>query len=197
MVIVQDAPTATLPPQVLVCVKLPLAVMLLMCNGAVPVFFRITSRPLLTVPTTWLPNNTAFRDKLTAGATPVPLKVTICGLLVALSSIVRFGERAPAKAGVKVTLIVQLCPAATLPPQVLVSTKSPGLAPNIVMLESSRVAFPVLLRVTPCAALVVPTFWLANTILVGFRVTTGNTVCKTIETSSLPLAVTARSILPS
>jgi len=50
----------------------------------------------------------------------VPVSPTDCGLLVALSVIVKVPVRAPAAAGVKVTLIVQLAPALTLLPQVFV-----------------------------------------------------------------------------
>src|SRR5207244_1977590 len=62
--------------------------------------------------------------------------------------------RAAATVGVKVTLMLHFAPAATLVPQVLVCAKSPGLAPVIVILLMVSVAFPVLERVTLCAALV-------------------------------------------
>jgi hypothetical protein len=52
--------------------------------------------------------------------------------------------RVPAAVGLKVTLMVQLVPVATLDPQVLVWEKSP-LAVMLVML---RVALPVFLSVT-------------------------------------------------
>ena len=58
----------------------------------------------------------------------------VWGLLLALSVTVSVALRDPATAGVKVTLIVQFPPAATLDPQVLVCPKSPGLAPVKVML---------------------------------------------------------------
>ena len=51
-VIMQDAPTATLLPQVLVWVKFPFAVMLLVVRGSVPLFLRVTVFPALVVPTT-------------------------------------------------------------------------------------------------------------------------------------------------
>jgi hypothetical protein len=71
--------------------------------------------------------------------------------------------------GVKVTLIVQLAPAATLAPQVLVWAKSPLAA----TLEMFRAALPVLVSVTVCGALVVPTFVPVNVRVVGARLTTG------------------------
>ena len=52
--------------------------------------------------------------------------------------------REPVAVGVKVTLRVQLAPAAKLEPQVLVWAKSP----LTVMLAIVRIALPVLLRVT-------------------------------------------------
>jgi len=58
----------------------------------------------------------------------------------------------PPATGLKVTEIVQLAPAATELPQVLVGEKSP-LA---VMLETVNEALPVLVSVTVCAALLVP-----------------------------------------
>src|SRR5438128_10096125 len=62
--------------------------------------------------------------------------------------------------GVKVTLIVQLPPAATLAPQLLVCPKSPGLVPvkpMLVMVNATPLGFE---SVTTLAALVVPTLWL-------------------------------------
>ena len=92
--------------------------------------------------------------RLTREADPVPLRVTDCGLPGALSAMVSVAARAPAAAGVKVTLIVQLLPPATELPQLLVWTKSVALVPVIVMLVIARAAFPVLFRVTIWAALV-------------------------------------------
>jgi hypothetical protein len=55
--------------------------------------------------------------------------------------------------GVNVTLIVQLLPAVTELPQLLVSAKSPLAA----IPEIDRLAVPVFVSITGCAALVVPT----------------------------------------
>src|ERR1039457_5271426 len=81
--------------------------------------------------------------------------------------------RIPAAVGVKVTKMLQLPPAATLAPQVLVCAKSPGLVPVTARLLIRRVAEPVLLSITDWAALVVPTFWLANVRLPAVSDTTG------------------------
>ena len=83
-------------------------------------------------------------------------------------------ERLPMAVGVNVTLIVQVPFAATELPHVLVSPKSPGLAPVNPMLVMDRAAFPVLFRVTTWAGvLVVPTVWLLKSKLVAVRPTVG------------------------
>jgi hypothetical protein len=51
--------------------------------------------------------------------------------------------RAPAAVGLNVMLILQLEPAATLPPQVFVWLKSPLFAPITAMLVMVRVSVPV------------------------------------------------------
>jgi hypothetical protein len=71
--------------------------------------------------------------------------------------------------GLKVTLTVQLAPAARVLPQVLVLEKSPAFAPNIATCHKFIVPPPLFVKVTTCAALVVPTVWLANVRLVGDR----------------------------
>jgi hypothetical protein len=90
-----------------------------------------------------------------ANAVPVPVRETVWGLPAALLVIERDALRVAATVGVKVTLMVQLAPAATLAPQVLVCAKSPGLAPVIVMPLMDSVELPVFDRVTFWAALVV------------------------------------------
>ena len=58
-------------------------------------------------------------ERLTAGTVPVPERLTVYGLALALSAMLSVAMRAPAE-GVKVTQIVQLAPAATEFPQLLV-----------------------------------------------------------------------------
>ena len=65
--------------------------------------------------------------------------------------------RVPVAVGLKVTLIVQLAPAATELPQVFVWAKSPALVPVTEMPLIVSAALPVLLNVTVCAELVVLT----------------------------------------
>jgi len=80
---------------------------------------------------------------------PVPERLTVCGLPGASCVMVRLPSRVPVAVGLKVTLIVQLAPAATLEPQVLVWAKSP-LTPMLVMVNGP---LPVLVSVTVCSVL--------------------------------------------
>jgi hypothetical protein len=84
-----------------------------MFNGAVPVFCTVEVCVAVAVPTWRAPNVKLDGVKLTAGAGafPVPLKPTACGLPAALSAIDRLAARAPAAVGVKLTDTVQLAPA--------------------------------------------------------------------------------------
>jgi hypothetical protein len=79
-----------------------------------------------------------------------------------LSVIFKLAVRFPAAVGVNVTLTVQLPFAANELAHVLVSAKSPGLAPVKAIPLIAKAAFPVLLRVKDWVALVVPRFWLAK-----------------------------------
>ena len=64
--------------------------------------------------------------------------------------------RTPAAVGVKVTVIEQLAPAATLVPQAFVCVKSPLLVPATWMLARLSVASPKFLKFNPWPV-VVPT----------------------------------------
>ena len=87
-------------------------------------------------------------------AAPVPVRLTVCGLPVALSVTVIVPGWLPVTVGVKVTLMEQLAPAAREVGQVLVWAYG-ALAAMLVMV---RAAVPELVSVTVCAALVVFTF---------------------------------------
>jgi hypothetical protein len=152
----QLAPAATEAPHVLVSAKSPLAVMLVIVNAALPVLVSVTVCAALVVPMVWLAKVSEVGEKLTAGAgtaAPVPVSVAVCGLPAVLSTMLNVPVRVPAAVGLKVTLIVQLAPAATEVPQVSLSAKSP-VAEMLVMLKAM---LPVLDSITLCAALVVPT----------------------------------------
>jgi hypothetical protein len=84
-------------------------------------------------------------ERLTTGAsTPVPVRLTVWVVGLALSVMVTTPVLVPVAVGLKATLRVQLALAARLKPQVLVWEKSP----LTVMLVMLRVALPVLLSVT-------------------------------------------------
>jgi hypothetical protein len=100
---------------------------------------------------------------------PVPFRLTVWGLPGALSVMLSVPVRAPVPVGAKVTLIVQLLPAAREGPPPLVSLKSP----LEVMLVMVKAATPLFVSVTVCAALVVPTIWLLKVRLVGASTTSG------------------------
>jgi hypothetical protein len=84
------------------------------------------------------------RKRLTTGAVPVPVRLTVWVAGLALSVMVRAPVLVPVAVGLKVTLSVQEALGARLEPQVLVWEKSP----LTVMLVIVRVALPVLLSVT-------------------------------------------------
>ena len=145
-------------PQVLVCVKslawVPVTAMLAMLKGALPVLVRMIVCAALAVPTPWLGKVKLAGARLTAGSatTPVPRRMTICGLAGASSEMLSVPLRVPLPVGVKETLIVQLLPTATLVPQLFVWVKSPLTA----KLEIVTTPLPVLVRVMTCAPLELP-----------------------------------------
>ena len=98
--------------------------------------------------------------RLTIGPVLVPVRLTDCWLpatLLLLSVMFKEAVLLPAAAGVKVTVIVQLLLTASELPHVVVSPKSPALAPVNAMPLMDRAAFPVLLSVRVWGTLVVPT----------------------------------------
>lgn len=112
-------------------------------------------------------------ETVATGAVPVPVKLTVWGLPLALSVMLRVAVRDPLAAGAKVTLIVQLPPATTELPHVFVWAKSPTFVPLKVRVVTLKAALPELVRVTACAALLEPTAWLEKVRLVGERLATG------------------------
>ena len=67
-----------------------------------------------------MPKPRLVGETLTRAAVPVPERLTVCGLPLALSVMLTEAVRLPLAEGVNVTLIVQLAPAATELPHVLV-----------------------------------------------------------------------------
>src|SRR5437762_4467646 len=89
--------------------------------------------PILVVPKFWLLKVSVVGERLGKPA-PVPERLAVCGLLVALSVTVKAPLRVPVAVGVKVTLIVQFAPAASEAAQLLVCPKSPLFVPAMAML---------------------------------------------------------------
>lgn len=101
----------------------------------------------------------------------MPLSETCCGLVGSEFVTRKVAVRVPPAVGVKVTLIVQLAPAAKVEPQVVVRAKSPAFVPVKEVTIEVRLVVPMLLRVTTWAELVVPATWLPKVRLPGARVT--------------------------
>lgn len=148
---VQCALTATELPQLLVWAKSAVVPKLEIERAALPVFVKVSGRELLVVPCIWFPKLSVVADKLAAGAVPVPVRLTVCGLPAALSVTVRLALREPTAVGVKVTLIVQCAPAAKEGPQSVVLVKSSASVPVMSMLEIVNPVGAPLVRVTAFA----------------------------------------------
>ena len=126
----------------------------------------------------------------------MPLKATLCGLPVALSAIDSVPVRVPVAVGMKVTDTVQLAPVARLLPQLLVCEKSPVVETEVML----RLADPLFVTVTVCAALVVFTVWLAKLRLTGDSDTEGVGALVPVPLSAtlcgLPVALSAIDSVP-
>jgi hypothetical protein len=133
--------------------------------------------------------------KLTLGLTPVPVRPTVCGLLMALSVIVSELVRLPPAVGLNVTLIVQPDAGATLA-QVFVCEKSP---PARAMLVKASGALPTLVSATAPGALGVPMVCEAKVRAGGARFTVGALRSKvTVGPDGVSVtAAIARSEVPS
>jgi hypothetical protein len=162
----QDAPAASVLPQVVVRVKsagfAPETAMLEIVNAAAPEFVRVTDFDELAVPTVCEPKLRLVgeRPALGAGAAPVPLSGALCGLAAALSAIVKLAVLVPVAEGENVTDTVQDAPAGIvvgLVGHVVAHAKSAGFAPDTAMLEIVRPAVPEFVTVTGVGELDVPT----------------------------------------
>ena len=91
-----------------------------MFKVALPVLLRVTVCAELVISTGWLPKARLAGERLARAAAPVPERLTVCGLLLALSVMLSEAVRLPLAEGVNLTLIVQLALAATELPQVSV-----------------------------------------------------------------------------
>ena len=100
----------------------PVTARLVILKVALPVLVRVRVCAALGAPRDWLEKARLAGERLTTGAVlvPVPERLTVWVLPLALSAMLRVPLRVPVAVGVKVTLIVQLAPAATLVPQLFV-----------------------------------------------------------------------------
>jgi len=124
--------------------------MLLIANGALPVFVSVVDCDALVVPMRTEPNARLVGENETAGAVPVPLRPTVCGLPEALSVIDTLALRLPLAVGENVAEIVQLDPAASVDGprgHVLVCAKSPVFVPDTAMFVIVSAAVPELVSV--------------------------------------------------
>ena len=162
--IVQFEPTARDPGQLLVMEKSPVVSRLVMASGEFPELLNVKVCGELVVFTRWLPKaRLEVETPATGLATPVPVKLTVCGLESALSVMVSNPARVPDAVGAKVTVIVHCEPAARPGTQVPVAAKSP----LTVTLAMFIAAPPEFNSVTVPPALVVPTFCDAKLKLLG------------------------------
>ena len=163
-----------------------------MLKAALPVLLRVVVNKELATATGTFPKARLVGDRLTPGLVPVPERVTVCGLPLALSAILTAAVNDPLAAGVKVTLIAQLEPAATLAPQVLLCSKSLGFAPVRVTPVRLKATLPVLLKVMACDELATPTGSFPKLRLPGNRLTPGLVpVPERVTVCGLPLALSA------
>src|SRR5207302_292854 len=125
---------------VLVAAKSPDAANELIVKRSVERRVGITVIGALVVVSSWLPKSRLVGANPTPGPVPFPLSATVCGLPPALSASDSVPARAPEAVGVKVTLMVQLAPAAKVAglmgqafAPVLVAAKSPDAANELIV----------------------------------------------------------------
>jgi hypothetical protein len=134
--------------------------MLVMVKGALPEFDSVIGSGVAGVPIVVLGKASGFGLRAAwgiSGTVPVPVRAAVCGDPAALSATEIEAVRFPADAGVKLTVMVQVAPAASEEPQLLVSPKLPELAPVTEMLLMVSAAVPGLDSVMGSAVAGVPT----------------------------------------
>ncbi len=142
--------TAKSPPSV------PAGVMPEMARVPGRLFLIVTILTALVVPTV-VTGNFKLEGLTVTGRIPVPVKLTDCGLLLALSVIASVADLAPTASGAKTMLMVQEAFTFSVCPQVAADCwKSLGLVPTTVH-EMPVTTTPVLfVSVTFFAVLVLP-----------------------------------------
>ncbi len=137
-------PAASVAPQLFVWLKSPVTFREEMERSTFPLFVRVIACDVLDVPSICPAKLSDPGDSVATAALPVPLSATDAGAGLLLLLSVSEPVRLPSTVGVKTALMVQLAPAATDVPQLLLWLKSPVAA----MLVIERGAVPLLLSVT-------------------------------------------------
>src|SRR5580698_1500314 len=114
-------------PQLLLWRNSALAAIELMLRA--PLALSVTVCGKLVVPTGCGPKVRLGGERVTTGGVPVPVNGSDSGLSGALSVMVTLALSLPTSDGVKVTVTVQVPPAGTDVPQLLLCAKSPLFAP--------------------------------------------------------------------
>jgi hypothetical protein len=136
---VHFAPAVMLPPHVLLATAKPaLGVVLLNTRAMFWWFVSVTVLARLVVPTDTVPKLNEATESVT-GVIPVPARLTVCGLFVALSVKVSVPATGPVAFGENVTPTMHVAPVAMPTPHVLLATANPASA--VVMLVKARPAF--------------------------------------------------------
>ena len=178
---VHEAPAASEVPHVPISTNevglVPPSAIEVIVSVAVPAFLSVIASALLVAPTTVAGKAMVAGVSETAGAAgavPVPVSFTDCGVPVALSAKESAAVSAPAAAGLNSTETVHEAPAASVVPQVVADLRNDvALVPVIVSEVRLSVAVPEFFTVTTCAAVVEPTVVDANVRLVALSVTAG------------------------
>jgi hypothetical protein len=174
----------------------PVRVIELMVNAALPVFVSVVDIALAVVLTVVFGKASMVGENDAPGAVPVPVSVTVCGLPVALSVTEIAALKLAAEAGVKVTEIVQVAVTASVIPQVLAEiVKSVGFVPVSVMLLMVSGALPELVRTVDIAVAVLLTGVLGKASVVGESEATGAIpVPLSVTVCGEPVALSATEI---
>jgi hypothetical protein len=158
----QDWPlVSSLPPQVLVWVNrlafVPVLLITTMCSMPLPELLMV-SGSVLVEPAAVEGKLSEVADRWATGpAVAVPVNVTVCGELAALSVMLKVAEKLPAAVGVKMIWAEQDWPlVSSLPPQVLVWVKRLALVPVLLITTICSMPLPELVMVTG-SVLVEPT----------------------------------------
>ena len=166
----QLAPGARLVPQLLEKANsgafVPVTAMLVIARAAVPVLVSVTDCDSAGVFKVVEPKARLGDDRLTSGCTPVPLRVMLCGELLSLSMRTTDAVSAPVTVGAKCPWMMQLAPAARLAPQSLAKSNDEAFPPVTAMLVNEIAVPPVLVTLTCCSPVDVPTFAEPNGMLV-------------------------------